>query len=122
MQDLYGPRSNQGFVKSDFYDILAVDAKTRGLVAETDPEKHARERELFAHKFSSEAIPKHIFKESIDTFLELLHGKEATDTAGVELNNLYSCLTFDVMGVFIFGKGFDTLKNGELGYICLHRC
>lgn len=81
-------------------------------MSERDPGLHARMRRHLAPAFSQRSLTEQetLISGVVDTFIERLG---AVGSDGVDLVNLFTCTTFDIIGDLAFGETFGGIESGK---------
>lgn len=98
-RDIYGhaTRNKKMFIKGTWYE---ADAEFPGIVSVRDPAQHSRQRKYLAHAFSAKALrsQEFIIHQYVDMFLFQLGRIGNSDGSGINLDEAFNWLTFDIIG------------------------
>jgi len=113
-QDIHGhiKQGKQTFLKSGWY--TSGPESTMGIVAQRDPAKHREVRKNLSHAFSAKAL-----RTQTDVVLKYVGmwinqmKKHADNPQGVNVDEWYNWLTFDIIGDLAFGESFGAVENAR---------
>ncbi|KAH6962134.1 cytochrome P450 monooxygenase-like protein [Ilyonectria sp. MPI-CAGE-AT-0026] len=114
-EDLYGHANNKRgrkvFLKSEFYDN---PDEMSPLGAERDAVRHSETRKLLAHSFSETALSEQVamIQEHINLFMKQV-GKYGHQKEGIDVDEWFNWLTFDIIGDLAFGESFHAVETAK---------
>ncbi|KAH9218129.1 cytochrome P450 monooxygenase-like protein [Leptodontidium sp. 2 PMI_412] len=111
--DLYGhvTKNKKPFLKSAWYDM---PDEMSPLGAERDPVRHSTTRRQLAHAFSVTALSQQspIIHHYVDLFMRQL-AKYGGGEGGVDVDEWFNWLTFDIVGDLGFGQSFGAVEQAK---------
>lgn len=114
-QDIYGFRKSQNvFVKSEFYDGGNFAAESLSIVSERDPQKHGQMRKYLSGAFSDRSLreQEYLIAEVVDGFIGSIEPGHEEGKEPVDLVNMLNLTTFDIIGSLAFGESFGGVEAG----------
>ncbi|KAL4806041.1 cytochrome P450 [Aspergillus unguis] len=117
-EEIYGHANNKknrvAFLKSSFYDN---PDEMSPLGAERDPVHHANTRRLLAHAYSESSLTKQapLLVKHVDGFISQI-AKFGGAAEGIDVDQWFNWLTFDIIGSLAFGESFHAVDQGRLPY------
>ncbi|KAF9878113.1 hypothetical protein CkaCkLH20_04151 [Colletotrichum karsti] len=116
-RDIYGHavKGKQTFLKGAFYDF---DGTSPGIVSIISPQEHARQRRYLAHAFSAKALHDQevVIHQYVDMFLDQIERIGRPEGAGINLDEAFTWLTFDIIGDLTFGESFHAVAQGKTNF------
>jgi len=112
-KDIYDFRpGHRPFVKSIFYEGGSFADQCGSIVSERDPAAHSKMRKDLSAAFSQRSLLEQeaLISTVVDRFVERL-GKVGTD--GLNMVDMYTMMTFDIIGDLAFGETFRGVETGE---------
>lgn len=135
LKEIYGHGPSSRLVrKSDFYKAFPAVKGVHNTHNAIDTKVHARKRRVLAQAFSEAALRglEGLVLGTVQTFFEEVERKmSVADAGGVEegvltgsagergldMGEMFSWLTFDVMGELCFGKAFGMLRDRSQRFV-----
>ncbi|KAH6702933.1 cytochrome P450 monooxygenase-like protein [Leptodontidium sp. MPI-SDFR-AT-0119] len=115
-QDIYGTatKGRKQFLKGEWYNQGPGGTRSLVMSNERDPVKHREARKLLAPAFSSSALRAQtaFVMKYVDMWIEQIkkHGDAAE---GINMDEWYNWLTFDIIGDLAFGESFGAVENAK---------
>ena len=112
-KDIYDFRQgHRPFVKSEFYEGGSFADQCGSIVSERNPAVHSKMRKDMSAAFSQRSLleQESLISSVVDQFVEKL-GK--IGTAGSNMVDLYTMMTFDIIGDLAFGETFQGVETGQ---------
>ncbi|KAG4442921.1 hypothetical protein IFR05_001625 [Cadophora sp. M221] len=115
-QDIYGTatKGRKQFLKGESYDQGPGGTRSLVMSNERDPVKHREARRLLAPAFSPGALRAQtaFVVKYVDMWIEQIkkHGDAAE---GINMDEWYNWLTFDIIGDLAFGESFGAVENAK---------
>jgi len=112
-QEIYGhvTKTKKAFLKTEFYDRID-DHHT--MFTERDPAIHREIRRSLSHAFSARALrdQEEVVLKYVSMFMTQLRTL-GDNPRGINLNEWYNWLTFDIIGDLAFGESFGAIENAK---------
>ncbi|KAI9295405.1 cytochrome P450 [Neoconidiobolus thromboides FSU 785] len=104
--------STYSFEKDSFYNGFQITGET--LFSTRNTKFHRERKKILASSFSDKSIleVEYLVKENVNNLVTKI-GEMSSDKKDFNLGLYFHCFSFDVIGDLVFGKSFDTLKNGH---------
>ncbi|KAJ2893597.1 hypothetical protein MKZ38_008420 [Zalerion maritima] len=113
-KDIYGHavKGKKHFPKSDFFDTVGDHP---GIVSVRNSGEHARQRKYLSHAFSAKALrdQEGIMLQYVDQFIRKIGEMGKPGGKGVDLEEGFVWLTFDIIGDLTFGEPFGAVAEGR---------
>ncbi|KAJ8119114.1 hypothetical protein OPT61_g23 [Boeremia exigua] len=113
-RDIYGHaiKGKKLFPKSNWYH---TSGDHPGIVSVTEPAQHSRQRKYLAHAFSSQSLREQesFVHRYVDLFVQQIGHIGRKDTQGINLEEAFNWLTFDIIGDLTFGESFNAVAEGR---------
>ncbi|KAH7336568.1 cytochrome P450 monooxygenase-like protein [Rhexocercosporidium sp. MPI-PUGE-AT-0058] len=115
-QDIYGTatKGRKQFLKGDWYNQGPGGTRSLVMSNERDPVKHHDAKKLLAPAFSSSALrAQTVFVlKYVNMWVEQIK-KRGNTGKGINMEEWYNWLTFDIIGDLAFGESFGAVENAQ---------
>ncbi|KAH7403136.1 cytochrome P450 monooxygenase-like protein [Cadophora sp. MPI-SDFR-AT-0126] len=115
-QDIYGTatKGRKQFLKGNWYNQGPGGTRSLVMSNERDPVKHREIRKLLAPAFSSSALRAQtaFVLKYVDMWIEQIKKHGGADE-GINIEEWYNWLTFDIIGDLAFGESFGAVENAK---------
>ncbi|KAI8934410.1 hypothetical protein NX059_009145 [Plenodomus lindquistii] len=113
-RDIYGHavKGKKLFPKSNWYHTAGDHP---GIVSVTEPAQHSRQRKYLAHAFSAQSLrdQESFVHHYVDLFIQQIGRIGSKETQGINVEEAFNWLTFDIIGDLAFGESFDAVATGR---------
>ncbi|KAF5483981.1 Cytochrome P450 monooxygenase BOA3 [Colletotrichum fructicola] len=113
-RDIYGHtmKGKRPFYKTSWYQTTGDQPD---IVTVLDPQEHTRQRRYLAHAFSAKALHDQevVIHRYVDLFLAQLGRIGCAGGPGINMEEAFTWLTFDIIGDLTFGESFDAVGQGK---------
>ncbi|KAK0128135.1 hypothetical protein ONS95_000119 [Cadophora gregata] len=115
-QDIYGTatKGRKQFLKGEWYNQGPGGTRSLVMSNERDPVRHREARKLLAPAFSSSALRAQtaFVLKYVDMWIEQIRKHGDTD-GGINIEEWFNWLTFDIIGDLAFGESFGAVENAK---------